>query len=310
MPIYNAEKYIEKALESLIHQTNKNLEIICVDDGSTDRCPEILREYASIDSRIKIFMQKNNEGIAKARDIGLHLATGDWITFVDSDDWLDLDMYEKMISYGQENPADILACGYYFSYPDKEIEAINMKPVPVGIQDMKTFLYYVYCRDKYKGVTSYITHKIFRNSCVKRDNNIISFDYSLKSMGEDIDWAAKVFIQAKTIAYLHEPLYHYRIRPDSSFHSLDHRLKTLHGIQAYENIIALYEANGIEERILDYIKCFYVYHIGVLIEHAMKTGKTEKLGLLKEKANKYLSVYIRTNQDEPDRIKWIMDLMG
>lgn len=309
MPLYNTEKYLEKALKSIIHQTYQNLEIICVDDGSTDRCPEILREYASIDTRIRIITQKN-EGIAKARDVGLHLSKGNWITFVDSDDWLDLDMYEKMISFGQENPADILACGYYLSYPDKEVEAINLDPLPAGIQDMKTFLYYVYCRDRYKGVASYLTNKMFRSSCVKKDSNLICFDHSLGCLGEDIDWAAKCFIQAKTIAYLPESLYHYRVRPESTFHSLDQRLQTLQHIQAYENIIALYTANEIEERVLNYVKRLYVYHLGVLIEYAQRTGRMEKIDILKEKAICYLPVYIKTNQDNPDRIKWITDLLG
>ncbi len=95
MPVYNSGRYIGKTLESIISQTYQCFEIICVDDGSTDRSPELLGRFASVDKRIKIITQKK-EGTAKARNVGLYLATGDWITFVDSDDWLEPEMYEKL----------------------------------------------------------------------------------------------------------------------------------------------------------------------------------------------------------------------
>ena len=307
VPVYNTDKYLDKCLESIIHQTYQNLEIICVDDGSTDGSAAILHKYADTDNRI-IVISQNNQGIAYARDTGLQAATGDWITYVDSDDWLSPDMYKKMIRYGEQNPADILACGYLFSRPEEETEAINTYPVPAGTQDIRTFLYYIYCRDDYKGVASYLWNKLFRASVIKNQGEYIRFDLSLGNQGEDIEWAARCFMNAKSIAYLPEPLYHYSVRPDSSFHSLEQRLATLQHIHAYEKVIALYREKQIDEQILDYLERFYVYHLGVLMEYAQRQGAKEKAKILREKATPCLPAYIRTNQDHPERIRWIKEL--
>lgn len=308
VPVYNAEKYLDKCLNSLRDQTYQNLEIICVNDGSTDGSLNVLREHADKDRRIRIICQENS-GSATARNTGLEAATGDWITFTDNDDWLDPDMYEKLLSYGQNNPADILACGYYFDYPNREIEAVDLLPVPFGIQDMRSFLYYIYCRDQYKGVTSYIWNKLFHSSIIKKGEDVgIRFDETLGNLGDDIDWAARCYMQAKTISYLPNAMYHHRERPDSVFHMLDQRLQTMQHIQAYEKIIALFEENQIDKKVLDYVKRFYVYHLGVLMELAKKNDDKNKADNLRKKAIPYLDIYIQTNLDFPERIKWAKDL--
>ena len=95
IPIYNVEKYLTKCIESVINQTYKNLEIILVNDGSTDNSKEIIDKYSSIDSRIKVINKKNG-GLSDARNVGIELAKGEYITFLDSDDWIELNMYEKL----------------------------------------------------------------------------------------------------------------------------------------------------------------------------------------------------------------------
>lgn len=309
VPVYNTDKYLKKCLDSLINQTYNNLEIICIDDGSLDQSPEILDAYARQDKRIKVIHQQNG-GAAKARNTGLDAATGAWITFTDSDDWMEPDLYEKLLSFGHEYPADILSFGYYIDYSDKETEAINLHPVPLGTQNMREFLYYIYCRDDYKGVTSYIWNKLFRASIINcaEENMKIRFDESLGSLGEDIDWASRCYLRAETIAYLPNAFYHHRERDDSVFHSLDQRLETLQHIQAYEKIIALYEKNNIDKRTINYIKRLYVYHLGILIEQARKADRIEKMGILKNKAIPYLDIYIQTNIDHPEWIKWAKGL--
>ena len=101
VPVYNVEKYLSKCLDSIINQTYKNLEIICVDDGSTDSSPMILEEYAQKDSRIKIITRQNG-GLSSARNTGVKNATGEFVSFVDSDDWIDLETYEKAIRHFSE----------------------------------------------------------------------------------------------------------------------------------------------------------------------------------------------------------------
>ena len=106
VPVYNVEKFLEKCLNSLINQTLKDIEIICINDGSTDNSLNILKSFSEKDSRITI-IDKQNEGLSVARNTGMNIAKGEYIGFVDSDDWVDLDFYEKLYNSAINNSADI-----------------------------------------------------------------------------------------------------------------------------------------------------------------------------------------------------------
>ena len=96
IPIYNVEKYLARCVDSIVNQTYKNLEIILVDDGSPDRCPQMCDDYVEKDSRIKV-VHKNNGGLSDARNTGIAVATGEYISFIDSDDWIDLETYDLVL---------------------------------------------------------------------------------------------------------------------------------------------------------------------------------------------------------------------
>lgn len=117
IPVYNIEKYLRKNLDSITNQTLKDIEIICVNDGSTDSSPEILNEYAQKDSRIKIVNQEN-KGLSGARNTGLEYVTGEYIAFIDSDDYVDLDYYEKLYTTAIEHNAEISAAGIIRKYSE------------------------------------------------------------------------------------------------------------------------------------------------------------------------------------------------
>lgn len=110
IPVYGVEKYIAQCLESVINQTYKNLEIIVVNDGTKDKSAEIAKEYAAKDSRIKVYDFKNG-GLSVARNRGLEIATGEYISYLDSDDWLDTKMYETLLEAAMKNEADMVKCG-------------------------------------------------------------------------------------------------------------------------------------------------------------------------------------------------------
>lgn len=110
IPVYGVEKYIAQCLESVINQTYKNLEIIVVNDGTKDKSAEIAKEYATKDSRIKVYDFQNG-GLSVARNRGLEIATGDYISYIDSDDWLDTKMYETLLETAMKNEADMVKCG-------------------------------------------------------------------------------------------------------------------------------------------------------------------------------------------------------
>ena len=124
IPIYKVEKYLQTCIESVVNQTIKDLEIILVDDGSPDYCPEICDAWAQKDSRIKV-IHKENGGLSDARNAGLDIAQGEYISFVDSDDWIAPNMYEIMLEVIEKEHADICACGIMGCYPSKNV------PMPI-----------------------------------------------------------------------------------------------------------------------------------------------------------------------------------
>ncbi len=119
IPVYNVSEYLRQCLDSVIYQTFSEMEIILVNDGSTDNSGDICKEYALKDSRV-IYLEQKNAGLAAARQTGLEAACGDYIAFVDSDDWLELNMYERMLSVALDNDADIVFCNTYRNESKKE----------------------------------------------------------------------------------------------------------------------------------------------------------------------------------------------
>ena len=124
IPIYNTEKYMNKCLDSLINQTYKNIEIILIDDGSTDKSYDICNMYAKKDNRIKVIRQKN-AGQSSARNTGIEKCDGDYILLVDSDDWIDLDMCEKLYKAMKKYSADIVCAKGCFEYKNNNIKLLN-----------------------------------------------------------------------------------------------------------------------------------------------------------------------------------------
>ncbi len=210
IPVYNIEKYLNQCLDSVINQTFKDLEIICVDDGSTDRCPYILEQYAVQDNRIKI-IHKENGGIVSARKAGLRAAQGEYIGYVDSDDWIDSDMYEQMYQKMVNQNVDIIMCGRY------EDTGNRSKQVYHGITEGK---YDKYRLKKYVypeiivgssffewGIFPGVWDKLFRRNCLEKyqmevDEKIV--------MGEDAACTYPALLNANSIYIMNKCLYHYR----------------------------------------------------------------------------------------------------
>lgn len=120
VPVYNVEKYLDRCVRSIMHQTYSNLEIILVDDESPDNCPAMCDNYAKEDSRIRVIHKKNG-GLSDARNAGIEAANGEYIGFIDSDDYIDSDMYEFLYGIAQKENADVAMCELYHCYAGKEI---------------------------------------------------------------------------------------------------------------------------------------------------------------------------------------------
>lgn len=211
VPVYNVENYLEKCLDSLINQTYKNLEIIVINDDSTDNSGEICQEYAQKDNRI-VYIEKENGGLSDARNAGLDRMTGSYVTFVDSDDWVELDyveiLYKKIIEY----QADI-SVGNYYSYNEDE----------------ETYYFHIYGDSYYEKV--YDNVSIFENLYESQEMKsfaLISawgklykaklFDYlrfDKGKLGEDGYFNQKMYLSVNKVVYLNKGLYAYRQRSGS-----------------------------------------------------------------------------------------------
>lgn len=124
VPVYKVENFLDRCVESIVGQTYENLEIILVDDGSPDNCPSMCDKWAEKDRRIKV-IHKENGGVSSARNAALDIVSGDYIGFVDSDDWIDPGMYEFLYENSQKYDADISYCGTFYNYEDGTQVAIG-----------------------------------------------------------------------------------------------------------------------------------------------------------------------------------------
>ena len=121
VPIYNVEDYLNRCVDSIINQTYKNLEIILVDDGSPDNCPQMCDDYAKKDSRIRV-VHKENGGLSDARNAGMKVATGEYVSFIDSDDYISLDFYETLFQTMVDNDSDIVECSVVKFYENEKFD--------------------------------------------------------------------------------------------------------------------------------------------------------------------------------------------
>lgn len=294
--IYNVEEFLEKCIESILKQTYKHIEIICMDDGSTDNSGGICEKYRELDSRI-IVIHQQNAGVAEARNSGVAICTGEYIIFVDGDDWLEPDMIQKLVFLIESSPGiGVAACNYFWN---DNIIIKNKKNVPQCPLPMKKFLYYIYNRDTYKGVSSYVWNRLFKAEYFKE--NRITFDKKLY-MTDDVLAVAECYLQDELAIYTNEPLYHYRQREGSFMHNKDLRIDTMSSCLAYEQIIDLFMKNHVSATIINYVKRFYVYHSLVLLKIAIEKKDKNKIEILKGNIKKYFIVYAFMNLKYPKRI--------
>lgn len=210
IPVYNAEKHIGRCIESVMNQTHQCLEIILVDDGSTDSSLEICEKYAKKDERIRV-LHKENGGPSSARNYGLKKCCGEYIGFIDADDYIEKEMYEELLCAAVKHNTVISMCGYYrisgeeknFSGIYEEIEVISNKQL---MKDIYTF--------KYMGV---LWNKLFKKSLFFCENEMILFDESIHFC-EDVLMLTVLTKNSSDIAYCNKGLYNYVISLESLCH--------------------------------------------------------------------------------------------
>lgn len=307
IPVYNAEKYLEKCLESACNQTYQNMEIICVDDGSTDASGRIVDEFAARDARVVAIHQKN-QGESAARNRGLQMASGECIGFMDCDDWIESDMYESLVGALEKEDADIAISGWFKDTDKESITIKNEKEVEEKVFTRDKLLKYLYERDSYREF-AYMWDKLYKREVLFDENGeLILFDSQL-ILGGDVLYLGRVALNVKKAVYMDKTFYHYLQRQDSGCHTRDIE-KRKHWLKAYFMLIDIYENNGIEKCVVDLLKRFLVYHSANVAQIAYEQSNAEGLLYCKEIIKKYKEEYQRLNQDKPERIDWLREILS
>ena len=274
VPVYNVEEYLPKCLDSLINQTLKDIEIIVVNDGSPDNSQKIIDEYRKKDKRI-ISIVKENGGLGSARNIGLEKAKGEYISYVDSDDWIELDMLEQMYAEAKNQNAEIVICSFKNVYDNRSEEVFidqNLINDTLNQKNNKILNLVSACCKIYK-------RKFLLESKITFAENI---------WYEDFAYATKVLAKANNIGFVNEALYNYYIREKSIMHN-DNIIKSLDLITAFDDIIDFYRNNDLYDIYYDELEFLAIDHFSYGMARVIKSygNKKDKKYVL-EKYDEYL----------------------
>lgn len=267
IPVYNNEKYLNQCVESVLKQTYTNLEIILIDDGSTDRTPEICEHLREQDPRIRVF-HKENGGIGSSRNSGLTLASGDYILFVDSDDWIEPDCIKTLYNQLKTNNADI-AIGNFMRFDEET--AVTYFQTTKNDYFEKTYTPVEWFKHEYDSKFNLFTvfvvpwGKLYKRSLFK---NIV---YSIDNKVEDDSTTWKIYLLADKISYINCPIYTYRLVKSSITNTID-RTK-LYPLESVTERLALLKTIGVDTVAEEDA---YLFRLKVLREDALKNGNFTK----------------------------------
>lgn len=233
VPVYNVENYIEKCLTSLVNQTLKDIEIIVVNDGSKDNSKKIINDFLDKYKNI-VYVEKKNGGLSDARNYGMKYAKGDYVAFLDSDDYVDEAIYEKMYNKAVEENADFVECDFYWVYPNK-------KKADVGViyNDKREML--VYAR------------VVAWNKLIKR--TIIKEQFPVGLNYEDVEFFYKLIPYINKFAFVKEPLIFYIQRENSIVNKQNY--KTGHIFNVLNNVIDYYKKNNLYDEYKEELEYTY-----------------------------------------------------
>jgi glycosyltransferase involved in cell wall biosynthesis len=203
IPVYNVEQFLYRCIESVIKQTYSNIEVVLVDDGSSDNSGTICDEYASSDERVHV-IHKDNAGPSKAREYGIKRSKGEYIIFVDADDYIDVKMLERLISVAEQG-YDIVQCGFRkVTVNGEKIEVINLKPM-IAKGKQKCATYYA----TQKNTTNFLWNKIYKKNLFK------DIEYPQLYAGEDSCLLTQLYAFSNAVTNIEDNLYNYVMTPES-----------------------------------------------------------------------------------------------
>lgn len=233
IPVYNVDRYLKQCIQSVTSQTYTNLEIIIINDGSSDNCSKICDEWAKKDSRINV-IHKENQGLCAARNDGLRICKGEYISFIDSDDYADVKMIEQLYVAAKENKADISAC-FECAFEDGEQPVIQPLSFDnIKIENRDEFLENFNC--DFRGHVTWVWNKLFRRDCIEN----VFFNEKINKL-EDIIFMTDIAMKMNKCVWIPKRLYFYRQHSKSTMHVMDDYL-----MECYMNAIQ-FEYNCLKE---------------------------------------------------------------
>lgn len=298
VPIYNTEKYLERCICSIINQTYKNLEIILINDGSTDNSLEICNKFKCIDRRI-IVINKENGGQGESRNLGLDIAKGKYIGFVDSDDWIELNMYEKLIKNLKLTKSDISCCDtvnpkYKNTYEPKCNNIITFNNYEGLLKHLES----------YGGLDQCPVNKLYKKELFTN----VRF---LKLTGyEDAGTIFKLFINSNKVVYESLPLYNYFYRENSTM-TREFSEKDYDRIKAYEEMEKVLTEIDTYKELVFYATNYKLGAIFYVVGEAMNRNKSCYLKMIKNIRNecRYIIKYKKYNTIKQKIILYLISTM-
>lgn len=251
VPIYKVEKYLNRCVDSIINQTFRNLEIILVDDGSPDNCPKICDEYAEKDNRIKV-IHKINGGLSDARNAGMDVATGKYISYIDSDDYISSDFFETLYNAIISEKSDIVECSVVKFYEDDHFDEFSDDGLINNF--LKTEAMSALISEKY--FHQHVWNKLYKAELVK------GIKYAVGKLNEDEFWTYQVFGRTEKVTKINKTMYYYFQR-SSSIMGNGYNLRRLDALEGKSNrqkyIEKYFPSLTVEAKIDLYNSCMFAY---------------------------------------------------
>jgi glycosyltransferase involved in cell wall biosynthesis len=255
VPIYNSELFIDKCVQSIINQSYKNIEIILVNDGSTDTSKKMCDNYASIDNRIKV-IHKTNGGLVSSRKTGLNLSTGEYILYVDGDDWIEPNLIEHYIDQVIKFNADVVISSHIVNLEGREDILINS--LPPGVYDKNKLESIIYPKMLYTGkfsqfgIFSYSWGKLYRKKILLENQLKVTEDITI---GEDALCLYPTLLDANILVILEQPYYHYRQRADSLIKTL-RKIEISKMQKVYDDLKNIFSDKGVLDTMLPQLQYY------------------------------------------------------
>lgn len=251
VPIYNVEKYLARCVDSIVNQTYKNLEIILVDDGSPDRCPQMCDDYAEKDGRIKV-VHKKNGGLSDARNAGMAVATGKYISFIDSDDYVSDDFFECLLDVMNKENSDIAECSVVKLYEDNRFDEFS-DDLSVKTYDTQDAMSALIAENPFH---QHVWNKLYKTELIK------DIPYAVGKLNEDEFWTYQVFGRANKVSKLNKTMYYYFQR-NSSIMGVGYNIRRLDALEGKANRQKYIENNfpdlSTQAKIDLYGSCMFAY---------------------------------------------------